>query len=636
MTIMKNLNKIASAFSMAALALLMLTGCEGADLYSLDAPNWISEKADSIAAAKAAAVVTLIPTPEELGTADNTQAWWSVFTDDIKLDSAKTYNIPFTNYGGSSNWNNFVIILRDSTKAHEYAILRADNWGWGTGWAGEQLSEHCDPAFGPDTDNRDWSKWLKAMSRAQCNATIVNNGNGLADVKITMVGADGVTYTQNYLNISGIDKDNVFLSFTVDNSHVIFGKPVEIPDSDPASMELKGIPNEVLVGTTFEEAMANVTAEVTFEDGMTKTIALEDLQIEAVPDFETAGTKTFVAVYNKTYKGENCNKPLIATKLFNIVSSLSAFTETVVVPSTLTLGAEDNTSEFWGAHTENIKVEPMETKVVNFTNYTPSKDNWTNFVVVLCKADNAEYAVVRADNFGWGAGYAACTLAMEEGRDWDSWRAAMNGAKVTAYITNNGDGTANVKAVMTGNDGKTYTQEYKGIDGVDAENLYFRFTVDHCHLTFDRVVGATDNSSEFWGAHSPNVKVSANQVCMAKFTNYTPGSDNWNNFVIVLCKADNTEYAVVRADNFGWGTGYAACTPAMEEGRDWGAWKSAMNGAKVTVQINNTGNGTADVKAVMTGNDGKTYTQDYIGINGIDADDLYFRFTIDHSHLVLE
>ena len=120
------------------------------------------------------------------------------------------------------------------------------------------------------------------------------------------------------------------------------------------------------------------------------------------------------------------------------------------------------------------------------------------------------------------------------------------------------------------------------------------------------------------------------------FTNYTSGVANWNNFVLIMNKADITkEYAVVRADNWGWGDGYAACTPSGGQA-DWGAWLAAMNGAKVTLKIANNGDGTADVKAVMHGTDGVDYIQDYIGINTIDPDDFYFRFTVDSSYLVFE
>ena len=382
--------------------------------------------------------------------------------------------------------------------------------------------------------------------------------------------------------------------------------------------------------------MANVTATVTFEEDVTATVTAENLQFEAIPNMEDLGQKILVVLYNKTFKGANADKPIMASKTFAVVKELSAFTQTVVVPTPLLLGAEDNSTPFWGAHTENIKIAPKETKVATFTNYSSCANNWNNFCVVLCKADNSEYAVVRADNFGWGDGYAACTPTMEEGRDWEAWRPAMDGAKVTTYVTNNGDGTADVKAVMVGNNGAIYTQEYKGINIVDPDNFYFRFTVDGCHLIFDKEVGASDCSTPFWGAHSPNIQVIGHQVCTVNFTNYSSCANNWNNFCIVLCRADNSEYAVVRADNFGWGDGYAACTPTMEAGRDWEAWRPAMNGAKVSAKIVNNGDGTADIKIVMHGIDGKDYTQDYIGINTIDPDNFYFNFTVDGSYLVFE
>ena len=624
-----------SSYLLLLTSYLFMTSCEGADLYKLNSPDWISEKVDSIAAEKAAAVVTLTPTPEVLGAEDNSQDWWSVFTDDVKLEQGKTYQIPLTNYGGASNWNNFVIILRNAAKDFEYAILRADNWGWGTGYSGEESDAHFDKST---EANRDWATWAKAMSRSTCMINIVPN-NTTVDVKITMVGADGVTYTQNYLNVdNSIVPDDLYLSFTVDHSHVVFGTPVDLPDSNPASMELKGVPSEVLVGTPFEEAMANVSAEVTFDDGMTKTIALDELQIQVVPDFTTVGTKTLVVIYNKTYKGENCDKPLVATKTFDVVTTLSAFTETFVVPTPLILGKEDNTSTPWYAtFTNKIMVSPQETKVISFTNYTAAVNNWDNFLIRLCKEDGSPYAVVRADNWGWEGGYAACTARFEDGRDWSAWLADMNGAKVTAYITNNGNGTADIKLIMAGT-ANTYTQEYIGINTIDPENMYFDVLVENSHVVFDNSVGAEDNST-LWSDNpvcTQNYKVVANQVATFNFTNYSNGVGNWNNFMIILNGQTLNQYAVLRADNWGWGIGYDACTRLFEEGRNWDAWKAAMNGAKVKVTVANKGDGTADVKAVMTGNDGNTYTQDYIGVNNINADDLYVRFSVDGSHLVFE
>ncbi len=50
--IMRHLNKIASVCCFAAIGLLAMTGCEGGDLYSVDNPDWISQKIDSIENAK--------------------------------------------------------------------------------------------------------------------------------------------------------------------------------------------------------------------------------------------------------------------------------------------------------------------------------------------------------------------------------------------------------------------------------------------------------------------------------------------------------------------------------------------------------------------------------------------------------
>ena len=627
---MKYLNKIASVFFIAALGVMTLTSCEGSDLYKVNAPDWLSEMGGD---EEESSVVEITPNPSKLGNADNSTPWWSVFTDDIKAEPGQTYQMKFTNYGGSANWNNFVFILRNETKDVEYGVFRADNWCWSTKYPdGADSDNFC--AKKMESDSRDWATWLKAMNVAKCTLTLTNYGDGTADIKCTMLGSDGVTYTQEYNTIE-VDKDNLYFAFTVDGSHIEFGD-INIEDSEPASMEVTGVPSEVVVGTEFNEAMANVTAIVTYESGLTKTVAFDELQFETIPNYEELGQKTLVIIYNKTYLGANCSKPLVVSKSFSVVKELSAFTQTVVVPSPLTIGAEDNSDGFWGAHTLNVKVEPKETKVVHFTNYSDCATNWDNFLVVLCKESNAEYAVLRADNFGWGDGYAACAPSFEEGRDWDAWRLAMDRARVTAYVTNNGDGTADVKAVMTGNDGKVYTQEYNGINTVNPDDMYFRFTLEHAHLVFDQVVGATDFSTGFWGAHSQNVQVKPHTVATVNFTNYSNCETNFKNFLVVLNDQTTTkEYAVVRADNFGWGEGYGTCALAIEEGRDWDAWRLAMNGAKVTAQIVNNGDGTADIKAVMKGNDGNTYTQDYIGIS-VNQDDLYFRFTVENAYLVFE
>ena len=650
---MKYLNKFVSALFVATLGIMTLASCEGADLYKINAPDWLSEMGGEEDE----------PEPEEelvgqmedvynIGKEDLSSGFWTL---------GKTYVVPagakwqaqfkLTVNPDNKYFKNFYVVLNACTNAEtgelgdEYGVIRYDNdpgknseWNTtGTEIDRSLVSGNFVSSSGDDDVDANSQKM---------NGTItltVDRTDGGLFIKMTN-GVLTKTYTQTTsFPSTGADMplacrigiEGSLVSFISTNIDPIGGR-TSANDKQPLSMELNGVPSEVLVGQTLEEAMANVTALVTFEEGVTAIVTAKDLQFEAIPNMEDLGQKTLIVLYNKTFKGLNADKAIMASKTFSVVKELSAFTQTVVVPTPLLLGAEDNSTPFWGAHTENLKIAPKETKVATFTNYSSCANNWNNFCVVLCKADNSEYAVVRADNFGWGDGYAACTPTMEEGRDWEAWRPAMDGAKVTTYVTNNGDGTADVKAVMVGNNGVTYTQEYKGINTVNPDDFYFRFTVDGCHLVFDKELGASDCSTGWWGAHSTNIQVIGHQECTVNFTNYSSCANNWNNFCIVLCRADNSEYAVVRADNFGWGDGYAACTPSMEAGRDWDVWRPAMNGAKVSAKIVNNGDGTADIKVVMHGNNGVDYTQDYIGINTIDSDDFYFRFTVDSSYLVFE
>jgi hypothetical protein len=314
--------------------------------------------------------------------------------------------------------------------------------------------------------------------------------------------------------------------------------------------------------------MANVTATVEFEEGVTMDVTAEDLHFTAIPDMDTPGQKTLIVVYNKTFKGENASVPVVANATFKVVEkvvslkvlsepsnttyaiydvegislegrTLAFYTEGMQVeaayangetaiidnskltytsvPATVgkhtvtmsvdgveatvdvnveaskavagkfspsTLGAEDNTTGWWSVFTDDQKVESGSTQIFKFTNYTCQANNWNNFVVILRNAVLGEYAVARGDNWGWGTG-------LDGGRngdvcnfsdDYASWLAAMNGAKVTVYVTNCGNGTADLQVVMEGTDGNTYTVGFFGIYSVVPDDLYVSFTLELAHL----------------------------------------------------------------------------------------------------------------------------------------------------------
>ncbi|MBO7046614.1 MAG: hypothetical protein J6W38_09760 [Prevotella sp.] len=645
---MKYLNKIASILCSAALGILVLTSCEGADLYTVGAPNWLSEKADSIAAAKAASqqeevIEGLQEDVYDIGTADLKAGFWTL---------GKTYVVPagqiwkaqFNLLVNPDNmyYKNFYVVLNawNGTLGDEFGVIRFDNdptknSEWNT--TGTEIDRSL---VGGNFSNSSGDDSIDP-SVQQMNGKItltVDRTNGGLYIEMTN-GTLTKTYTQKTsFPSTGSDAD-ICCRIGVEGSLVSFlGSTIEPiggftsrEDKQPEALILNGVPRKILQGTPAEEAFANVTATIQFEQGVSKNVNMADLTYQVVPNMSQLGKQTLIAAYAKTYKGEAANAPVIGTAEFEVVDKMY-----------ITIGASDNTSGWWSVHSDKIKVNPDETFVSTFTNYTSGVSNWNNFVICLTNADGStEYGILRADNWGWGTGWAGEELASKctpsgGQTDWATWLSAMDGAKVTVYVTNNGDGTCDVRSTMIGNDGNTYHQDYIGLNTVtNPDDFYFHYTVDNCHLEFNEVLGNEDNTTGWWVAHSTDIEVPAGMTYTTRFKNYTNGADNWNNFLVVLTREDNTEYTVLRADNYGWGDSYASCTPVMEDGRDWATWLSAMDGATVTVSVTNNGT-TADVKCVMLGNDGVTYKQDYLGISPIEANNFRFRFTVEGGHLVFE
>ena len=654
---MRYLNKLASVFCFATLGVWALTSCEGSDLYKVGSPDWVAAKADSIKNANQGSgeeeLVGMHEDVYSVGAADFSTGWWAAFSKYYQIPAGQKWHGVFNlsiNPSAPNTYKNYAMILcndedRGAANYKEYGAIRYDNQPSGNSEWGDYIDRSLvtsNLTFGTDTD----AGVDKLGGRVV--VTVDRTGEKAGFVVTMTNGTVTKTYTQSAdmpnLNADA-SNDKIRVFFVPEGSQINFlqsniepiGGYTEAGDKMPLKLTLKSVPKKILQNAyaTVEEAFANVTATVEFEQGVTMDVTAADLTFQAVPDLNSLGKKMLVAGYSKTYKGEGAPSPVIGTAEFEVVDKMYTL-----------VGAADNSSAWWTAFSDLIKVGPKETFVSTFTNYTSGANNWNNFCIALVKGDlslgaNGEYAVVRADNYGWGNGYAACTPVCDNGGDWAAWLKAMDGAKVTTYITNNGDGTADVKAVIIGSDGKTYKQEYNGINTVDPDDFYFRYVVDNSHIEFDNVVGAEDNTSAWWTEFSALYNVPAGQTYTTRFVNYTSGANNWNNFCIALVKADltlgaNGEYAVVRADNYGWGNGYAACTPVCDNGGDWASWLKAMDEAKVTASITNNGDGTADVKCVIIGNDGKTYKQEYNGINTVDPNDLNFRFVVDNSHLTFE
>ena len=568
---MKHLNKLASVFCVAAMGLTALTGCEGSDMFSVNGPDWLSEKIDSIANSNKGTVPTISPTT--LGATDNSDAWWTSHLDaDVKIESNKSYSTTFTNYtSGANNYNNYVVVLRKADKT-EYAVMRSDDYCWGdaVGGNGGPLITHSNSA------SDDWGAWLAQMNGAKVTVTVTNYGDNTADVVAEVTGTEGLTSTQKYLGIP-VESADLYLDFTTDGCHYVFDKAemdvADVKDQQPESMELIDVPAEVDKGTSLKDFTSTLKAKVTYADGAVKEVTASDLEFVVVPDMETVGEKYVVATLKKTLLGKTADKTISANAKFSVVAGIKSITVTKAPEHTNYYFF--NSSAFASAD-RTLAFDPTGMEVT--AKYVEGED------AVL---DNSKLTFSAIPAI---AGKHEVTITTENGR------------KTTVEVN-----VAESKLV--------------------AAN------------PTPSVVGATDNSSAFWTEFSDDIKVPAGKTLEYGFTNYTDAASNWHNFCVILRNASLTEYVVVRADNYGWTYdnsgpyGYKDCTPSGGQ-TDWAAWLAAMNGAKCKVYITNNNNGRADIQITMLGNDGVTYTQSYLGISGIDVNDLQSALTVENAHVV--
>lgn len=571
-----------------ALGFLALTSCEGGEIYEVNAPDWISEKVDSIANANKGTEEVLEGMEEDvytIGNSDYSSGWWTAFSKYYVIPDGKKWNAVFNlriNPSATNTYKNFALIIcsdadRGSEEYKEYGAIRFDNQPSGNSEWGDYIDRsyvESTLTFETDTDagvDKLGGKVTLTVDRTNADAFTVTMTNGVVTKSYKQPTAlVNLNADASNTNIRCcLVPEGSYIDFLQSNIEPIGGY-TSAEDKEPISMELQNVPARVNVGTSLEDAMAGVTAIVSFEEGVTKTVTASDLSFSAIPDMDTPGEKILVAVYNKTFKGENCNQPVMANATFEVVEKIvsievttqptrntyyvytSAATETLTdrtlafdptgmvvtatyvngtskpvdnsilsfstVPAiegtqTVTIsaddgvtaqvnvtvsesavsevknsiaivGSEDNSTAFWGAFSDDFNVPVGETKSISFTNYSSMTGNWNNFVVVLRGAALNEYGVVRADNYGWGNGYAACMVGGTQG-DWATWLAGMNGAEVIVYVTNCGNGTADVQAIMHGTTGTTSTQYYLGINTVDPSDLNFALTVDGSHLVFD-------------------------------------------------------------------------------------------------------------------------------------------------------
>ena len=589
---MKRLNKLAAVFCVAAMALTAMTGCEGSDMFSVNSPDWLSEKIDSIEKANQSTEEVLVGMNEDVytvGSTDFSSAFWTSFSKYYVVQDNQKWNAVFNlniNPSATNTYKNFALVItndvdRGGTGYTEYGAIRFDNQPSGNSEWGDHIDRSCvqsNLTFETDKDKgveKLGGKVTLTVDRSRVDTFMVKITNGtvtktyIQPSKIANLNAD-----ESNTNIRCfLVPEGSYIDFMQSNVEPIGGY-TSAQDKAPVSMVLNNVPAEVDENTPLEKAMENVSATVTFEEGVTKVIPAKELYFSAINDMDVSGTKNLIVIYNKTFKGENASTPIVAQKTFEVVPAITAL-HIVSAPTRLTY----KYYEAAGITNPASAVFPVDTK--GLTVQATYLDGVTRDITLDKLAISAVPMKV---------GKQAVTVT------------AKNGVKTT-----------------------------------------FDVTVEKHAATFvtpsPAILGAEDCTTGWWGAHlDADVKVPAGETRAFSFTNLG-GAANWNNYVVVLRNAALAEYVVVRSDNFGWTGdnsgpyGWKNCTAGSTGAADWATWLAGMNGAKVVVYVTNNNNGTADVLAITTGTDGKVNTQYYYGIDGVDANDLFVDFTVDSSCL---
>lgn len=145
-------------------------------------------------------------------------------------------------------------------------------------------------------------------------------------------------------------------------------------------------------------------------------------------------------------------------------------------------------------------------------------------------------------------------------------------------------------------------------------------------------VGATDFSTGWWSAFSDEYTVTSGASTTVTMYCYSNNLNNYHSPSTILRKADLTEYAVVRMDNYGWGGGYETATATNDW--DFDAFAANISGSKVEITVTNNGDDTADVRYDVTYANGETHFQEYTGIT-VESSDLNFALVLEGAYLVI-
>ncbi len=575
---MRFLRNIAGLFVSITIFGMLFTACEESEIYSIDSPDWMQEKIDSIADSKGnttsgdTTYITLESTT--VGATDCSAAWWTAFTQSFEIPTGRLLHLEFVNHSaGTENYQNWNLVLvnvgdgvhstDDNSSYFEYSVLRSDGFGWGGSntdtypYESAYISTNYAEALGIEGDDY-WATWLSKMDGTYVSMDIDHSTTGYTYITATMETTDGYTFVETFQQATSTS-ESVYAFIVADGSYfemqtayTISSQVTEVEDQAPVSITVENAPTSIELGQS--DYIGDAVFTVTYADGTSEEVAAENITF-TVPDLTTVGSKVVIATYNLSKQGV-ATTPVSVYYTLTVTSSITAI---------------------------SVKTSPTITTYYFAGSVVPQFDS-----------TGLELTATYSDGSTGDLDLSSVTFS--------SLPAAAGSQSVTATYTGSSSSvTCSIPVTM--------------VEGIEA-------------------IGAADYSNGWWTTFtSSDSKVTTSSSVTYNMYVYSDNLANWHTPCVILRKADATEYAVVRMDHNGWGTGYEGIATLASDW-NWDTFMSNINGSHVVITITATSATTADVYYDVTYANGETHYQSYSGI-AVDADDLQCALVTEESLLIL-
>ena len=567
---MKIAKLMSCTLSAAILAAFGLVGCQDLDIYSINAPSDLQSKIDSIAAAKASQ-----------NTGDTT--YLTIATAIVGAeDCSAAWWTAFTDY--------FTIptnkLLHLEFVNHSTGVNNWNNWNLAvTNEIADRAATGYKEYFVLRSDAYGWGGGMVNDGYAYDAAMITQNypdtdgdGDIWNDFRTTMQGA----YVS--IDVDHSATGNVFVTATAVGKN---GTTLVETYQQPVSATANIVAFLVADGSYFEMKKAYlIPSKVTVVEDVNPV----SITVQGTPAFVELGDTNFWgdAIATVTYADGSSEQVDSADISFNVIPEMTTVgTKTVVV-------AYSKTKQ--GAYCQAVS--------------TYYKLEVTNAVVSL--------EVTAMPNLKTYYYYSSELMFQTAG------------LVITATYS---DGTTGIIP------NENLQFEIPLAEGVQNAIISYvgatKTVTTTCPLTLIKgigEVGAPNFSNLWWTTFSSDYTVASGSSKTFKMQCYSDNLANWHSPCTILRKADATEYAVVRMDNFGWGTGYGAAT--FTNDWNWDIFMANQNNSYIEITVTNNGDNTANIVYKVTYANGEKHTQSYTGVT-IDSSDLSCALVTEESYLVI-